>query len=173
MNEIGLRRWCGYAAFASGLLLIIASLTLLVSSWAADDLALVTSLLLIFAKFLLVPILIGIFLYGDSTRGFWLTGFLVAVLGVQFELADFYPPLGTVTLLIGLVFMAVSVSPNAPKMQLGLWGWIGANILAFVSGILGLGLMLVAAVFIAGCARLLIGTVLLQPESANEPDQSG
>lgn len=168
-----LRRWCGYAAFVSGLLLVLASLALVASFWVSEEVALAFSISLILAKLLLVLVLVGVYISTRPSQGLWLVGFVLAVLGAQIDLADLYAPTGPVALLIGLGLMAGALSPEERKLRLGLWGWFVANLMALVSFYLDFGLLLAAAIFLAGAMRLLIGSILLQPKKAGESTMSG
>jgi hypothetical protein len=163
-----MRRWGGYAAQISGLLLVLASLALLLSKWVGDEVVVAVPFLLGPAKFLVVLVLIGVFVSARPTQGMWLGGFIAAVTGVQMDLANFFPPSGPVLLLIGLGIMAGALSTEEAKLRLGLWGWFGANIIAIGSVYLNFGLLLAAAVFLAGFARMSIGFVLLQDEKEGQ-----
>jgi hypothetical protein len=172
MNE-QLRRWCGYAAVASGVLLLLASLTLVARFWAGDEVALAFSILLILAKFLLVLVLLGVYVSAHLVRSLWLAGFVMALIGTQMDLADFFPPSGAVITLIGLTCMVLSLTSEHARLRLGLWGWIGANVLALGGAALSSGPLLAAAIALAGGVRLWIGMALLPSRPAGPSTMSG
>ena len=158
----------------SGALPLLAGLALIASIWAGEAVNLAIALLLILSKSLLVFVLLGVFsAYTPKVPGLWFSGFLVSILGVQFDLADFFTPLGPTILLGGLIMMAIAVPGQPSNLRAGFWMWILANTVALGSVFLGLSTLLSAAVCVAGMARLIIGRELMRAESQKAMPETG
>ena len=151
----------GSAGITSGVLFILAALALFTSILVSDIPALVFTTLVLIANVSIVFTLIAIYMIQIKDSGNEaVAGFVLSMIGILLDLANFFSPLGSVLFMIGLTLLAVVNMRSGRLPMLALWLWVAAAILSPPFVLLGWRLLIGLALILSGSMRIWIGVVL-------------
>jgi hypothetical protein len=154
-------RFGGYAGIASGVLFILSALTLFTSVLVSGVPTLVFTTMVLFANVLIVFMLIAIYMVQiNESSNEASTGFVLSMIGLLLDIANFFSPLGSILFMIGLTLFAVVNMRNGGLPTLALWLWVAAAVLSLPFVLLGWRLLIGLALILSGSMRIWLGVVL-------------
>ena len=160
-------RMGGSAGIASGVLFILSALALFLSVLVTGIPELVFITLVLFANVLIVFMLIAIYLVQIKEIGnMAVAGFVLSMIGLLLDLANFFDPLGTILFIVGLALLAVANMNTARLPNIAMWSWVAVAILSLLFMILGWRLLIGLALILSGGIRIWLGVVLRSLEVA-------
>jgi len=158
MSRERLLRSSGLAAIASGVVLFLLALTLVAARLVPGipDPVLVT--LRLGANILVVFALMGLyFALSPWTGRLGQVGIVLAVVGLLLFLANFYPVVGWLLFLLGLLLFAVASTRAGLRTGPGLWLWLIGSGFTFITAFLGWPVLMALGVLISGCGQVWLG----------------
>ncbi len=151
----------GSAGIASGILFILAALTLFTTILVTGIPELVFITLVLFANVLVFFLVIAIYVVQIKEIGNLATsGFVFSTIGLLLDLANFFDPLGSILFVIGLALLAVANMPTGRLPVLAMWSWVAVAALSLPVVLLGWRLFIGLALIISGVIRIRLGVVL-------------
>jgi hypothetical protein len=158
MSRDRLLRSSGLIAIASGLLLLLLALTLVAARLTPGIPDLVFTTLRLGAHILVVFALMGILFALSPWAGrLGQAGIVLAVVGILLIIANFYPVVGWLLFLPGLLLFAVASTRAGLRTSPGAWLWLLGSSFAFITWLLGWPVLVALGVLIAGCGQIWLG----------------
>jgi hypothetical protein len=155
----------GSAGIASGILFILSALALFTSILVKGIPDLVFITLVLFANVLIVFLLIAIYLVHINETGSSATsGFMISIIGLLLDLANYFDPLGWILFIIGLALLAVANMPSGRLPNLAMWSWVVVAAISLPFSFLGWRLFIGLALILSGCIRIWLGVFLRSGE---------
>ena len=158
MSRERLLRSSGLAAIASGVVLLLLALTLVADRLVpgVPDPVLVT--LRLGANILVVFALMGLYFALSPWAGrLGQVGIVLAVVGLLLLMANFYPVVGWLLFLLGLLLFAVASTRAGLRTSPGLWLWLIGSGFTFITLFLGWPVLVALGVLISGCGQIWLG----------------
>jgi len=158
MSRDRLLRWSGLAAMASGALMLVLAVTLVLDQltpalpdWPQVGLRLGANVLVVLA-------LVGIF-YALSpwTGKLGKAGIVLAVGGLLLLIASFFPLAGWGLLLLGLLLFASASTRAGLRTGPGLWLWLLGSSLALLTGLMDKPILMALGMLLSGCGQVWLG----------------
>ncbi|HEY44035.1 MAG TPA: hypothetical protein G4O11_08650 [Anaerolineae bacterium] len=151
----------GSAGIASGIFFILAALALFTSILVSDIPALVFATLVLFANVLIAFTIMAIYIVQIKESGNeGVAGFVLSMIGLLLDLANFFDPLGSILFIIGLTLLAFVNTRSGRLPTLALWLWVAAAVLSLPFVLLGWRLLIGLALIISGAIRIWLGVAL-------------
>ncbi|HEY46864.1 MAG: hypothetical protein AMJ88_06910 [Anaerolineae bacterium SM23_ 63] len=151
----------GSAGIASGILFILAALALFTSVFVTDIPELVFITLVLFANVLTGFLLIAVYIVQiKETGNTVIAGFVLSMIGLLLDLANFFDPLGSILFVIGLALLAIANLPTGRLPTLAMWSWVVVAVLSLPFVLLGWRLLIGLALILSGVIRIWLGVAL-------------
>lgn len=158
MSRERLLRSSGLAAIASGVVLILLALTLVVARLVPGIPDPVFMALRLGANILVVFALMGLyFALSPWTGRLGQVGIVLAVIGLLLFMANFYAAVGWLLFLLGLLLFAAASTRAGLRTGPGLWLWLVGSGLAFIMTFVGWPILVALGVLISGCGQVWLG----------------
>ena len=163
MSKQQLFRLSGWAGMISGVFDLLAALVIVVGVFVQGVPEAAVGAPLLVANVLIVFALMGVYAcQAEQVGALGLTGFVLATGGLLLSLANFFPPSGSLLLLIGLLLLAIAGQRAGELAGGGLWLWLAGSLASTTAGLLRLFILLALGVIIAGLGRVWLGYTLRQ-----------
>ena len=154
-----LQRMGGNASIIGGGLAILAGLTMMVGRFIGEvNVGLV--FLLLGSALCNIFALVGLFSILEDDKGTAKVGFVLGIIGLGLDLANFFDPTGDGVFLIGLLLMALANLKAKKLPAWGFWLWLGGVLVALGLVILGWMLLAGLALIVSGAGRIWLGRVM-------------
>ena len=158
MSRERLLRSSGLAAIASGVVLFLLALTLVAARLVPGIPDPVFIALRLGANILVVLTLVGLFFALSAWTGrLGQVGIVLAVVGQLLFMANFYPAVGWLLFLLGLLMFAVASTRAGLRTSPGLWLWLIGSGFTFITLYLGWPVLVALGVLISGCGQVWLG----------------
>lgn len=152
----------GWAAIVSGSARSLAAFAILVSILLDGIPELVVVSLLLIANIFMVFALMGIFGCQVEELGeYGFLGFVLAVIGILLNLADFFPPSDDLFFLVGLSIIVTRNERSAILPKWGMWLWLAGSAISVTGAYFGVLLVVVPGLLLAGFGLVWVGRGLL------------
>jgi hypothetical protein len=143
---------------ASGVVLLLLALTLVVARLVTGIPDPVILALRLGANILVVFALLGLyFALSPWTGRLGQVGIVFAVVGLLVFMASFYPTVGWLLFLLGLLLFAMASTRAGLRTGPSLWLWLVGSGLAFITTIMGWPVLTALGVLISGCGQIWLG----------------
>ena len=158
MSRDRLLRWSGLAAMASGALMLVLAVTLVVDQLAPGIPDWLPVGLRLGANVVVVLALMGI-LYALSpwTGRLGKAGIVLAVVGLLLLIASFFPMAGWGLLLLGLLLFASASTRAGLSTGPGLWLWLTGSSLALLTALIDKPVLMALGMLLSGCGQVWLG----------------